>query len=312
MSFPKVSIVLVNWNNLDDTLECLESLTSVTYPNFEIVMVDNGSEGDDASVLEEKFGDWIRLIENDRNHGFAEGCNIGMRDAMKRGVDYVALLNNDTVVAPDFLDEIISVVESHERVGIAGGKIYCYEYPDVIWFGGGSINYWTGNTPIRGSGDKDNGQFEEITEVDWICGCFMLISTELLDSVGMLDNRFFFGWEDVDLSVRAAKEGFKILFVPGSKIWHKGFLVSKKERLVGMPMYYATRGMYLVVEKHFTRMQVISCMIYRFITFPKMMWIYYKLFRKWEMPVYMFWASIDHVIKKIARPFRIKTTDEKN
>lgn len=275
-------------------------------------MVDNGSEGDDAAALEKEYGDRIILIENNRNYGFAEGCNIGMRNAMNRGTDYIALLNNDTVVAPDFLDEIVSVVEAREGVGIAGGKIFCYEYPEIIWFGGGSINYWTGNTPIRGSGETDCGQFEEVMEVDWICGCFMLISTELLGSVGMLDNRFFFGWEDVDLCVRAAKERFKIVFVPGSKIWHKGFLVSKKERLVGMPMYYATRGMYLVAEKHFTRLQLISCTLYRFITFPKMMWVYYKLFRKWEMPVYMLWASVDHVLKKMTRSFKIKTTKEKN
>ena len=290
MFYPKVSIVIVNWNNFADTSECLESLKKITYPNYEIILVDNGSDGDDVRLIKETFNNYVRLIENDSNFGFAEGCNIGIEDALGRGADYVALLNNDTVVAPDFLDELISIVDSDKKVGIAGGMVYCYEIPEMIWFAGGTINYWTGTTLIRGSGEADRGQFEEIIEVDWICGCFMVISRNLLQTVGMLDKRFFFGWEDADLCVRATKAGFKILFVPGSKIWHKTLPPEKQERLMGLPVYYATKGRFIFIEKHFSRLQLASAGLYFIVKFPWILWDYSRILGKWKVPLYIVWG----------------------
>jgi hypothetical protein len=294
MTFPKVSVILVNWNNFNDTTECLESLRQVTYPNCEVIVVDNGSEGDDAGLIRERFGDHVKVIENDKNYGFAEGCNIGMKDALARGTDYIVLLNNDTLVAPDFLEELVSIAESDGEVGIAGGKIYCYEFPGAIWFAGGFINYWTGKTPIRGRAEKDRGQFEEILAVDWICGCFMFISSKALQTVGTLDNRFFFGWEDVDLCVRAARRGFKILFVPQSKIWHKGFSPGKEKKHAGLPMYYAIRGHFIFMEKHFTKLQRASAMLCSFISLPKVMWDYSHLLGQWKVSIYILQGVFDY------------------
>ena len=290
ISFPKVSVITVNWNNFNDSAECLESLRKTTYPNFEVIVVDNGSVGDDVSLLKQRFGDSIRLIVNDKNSGFAGGCNIGIKDALARGADYVVLLNNDTVVAPDFLEGLVRVAQSDERVGIAGGKVFCYELPELIWFAGGIINYRTGRTPIRGSGEADKGQFDEIVRVDWISGCFMFISRDVLQSVGMLDERFFFGWEDVDLCVRAARKGFKVLFVPESRIWHKGFGIDKRDRLMGMPVYYATRGQFLFMEKHFAKPQLAVAWLYFVVTFPGCVWVYSRILHQWKVPLYILWG----------------------
>jgi len=290
ISFPKVSVITVNWNNFNDSAECLESLRKTTYPNFEVIVVDNGSVGDDVSLLKQRFGDSIRLIVNDKNSGFAGGCNIGIKDALARGADYVVLLNNDTVVAPDFLEGLVRVAQSDERVGIAGGKVFCYELPELIWFAGGIINYRTGRTPIRGSGEADKGQFDEIVRVDWISGCFMFISRDVLQAVGMLDERFFFGWEDVDLCVRAARKGFKVLFVPESRIWHKGFGIDKRDRLMGMPVYYATRGQFLFMEKHFAKPQLAVAWLYFVVTFPGCVWVYSRILHQWKVPLYILWG----------------------
>lgn len=290
ISFPKVSVITVNWNNFNDSAECLESLRKTTYPNFEVIMVDNGSVGDDVSLLKQRFGDSIRLIVNDKNSGFAGGCNIGIKDALARGADYVVLLNNDTVVAPDFIEGLVRVAQSDERVGIAGGKVFCYELPELIWFAGGIINYRTGRTPIRGSGEADKGQFDEIVRVDWISGCFMFISRDVLQAVGMLDERFFFGWEDVDLCVRAARKGFKVLFVPESRIWHKGFGIDKRDRLMGMPVYYATRGQFLFMEKHFAKPQLAVAWLYFVVTFPGCVWVYSRILHQWKVPLYILWG----------------------
>ena len=290
MPFPKVSVITVNWNNFNDSAECLESLRKTTYSNFEVIVVDNGSVGDDVSLLKQRFGDSIRLIVNDKNSGFAGGCNIGIKDALARGADYVVLLNNDTVVAPDFLEGLVRVAQSDERVGIAGGKVFCYELPELIWFAGGIINYRTGRTPIRGSGEADKGQFDEIVRVDWISGCFMFISRDVLQAVGMLDERFFFGWEDVDLCVRAARKGFKVLFVPESRIWHKGFGIDKRDRLMGMPVYYATRGQFLFMEKHFAKPQLAVAWLYFVVTFPGCVWVYSRMLHQWKVPLYILWG----------------------
>ena len=290
MPFPKVSVITVNWNNFNDSAECLESLRKTTYPNFEVIVVDNGSVGDDVSLLKQRFGDSIRLIVNDKNSGFAGGCNIGIKDALARGADYVVLLNNDTVVAPDFLEGLVRVAQSDERVGIAGGKVFCYELPELIWFAGGIINYRTGRTPIRGSGEADKGQFDEIVRVDWISGCFMFISRDVLQAVGMLDERFFFGWEDVDLCVRAARKGFKVLFVPESRIWHKGFGIDKRDRLMGMPVYYATRGQFLFMEKHFAKPQLAVAWLYFVVTFPGCVWVYSRILHQWKVHLYILWG----------------------
>jgi hypothetical protein len=290
MPFPKVSVITVNWNNFNDSAECLESLRKTTYSNFEVIVVDNGSGGDDVSLLKQRFGDSIRLIVNDKNSGFAGGCNIGIKDALARGADYVVLLNNDTVVAPDFLEGLVRVAQSDERVGIAGGKVFCYELPELIWFAGGIINYRTGRTPIRGSGEADKGQFDEIVRVDWISGCFMFISRDVLQAVGMLDERFFFGWEDVDLCVRAARKGFKVLFVPESRIWHKGFGIDKRDRLMGMPVYYATRGQFLFMEKHFAKPQLAVAWLYFVVTFPGCVWVYSRILHQWKVPLYILWG----------------------
>jgi len=298
MPLPKVSLVIVNWNGLEDTIECLDSLRQITYPNYDVILVDNDSEGDDVKILESKYGSYINIIQNDKNYGFAKGCNVGIRDALARGTDYVLLLNNDTVVASDFIEELVNVAQNDSKVGIVGGKIYTYESPEVIWFAGGSINYWTGNTPIRGKGQVDRGQFENVCEVDWVVGCFMLISRDLLLIAGLLDDRFFFGWEDVDLCIRTQKSGFKVLFAPGSKVWHKAFSLEKGKRLAGLPVYCATKSHFIVMEKHWPKLQLASSISYFMVTLPKTMLVYSSLFRQWKTPVYMLWGCFDYLRRK--------------
>ena len=295
MSSPRVAVVLVNWNNVRDSVECLDSLAQCTYPNHEVTVVDNGSRGGDARVLRERYGDTIRLIENPRNVGFAAGCNVGVRGALERGADYVLLLNNDTVVPPRFLDDLMGEVAGRSDVGIAGGKILCHEFPELIWSAGGTIDYRTGVTPVRGSGEADDGRLDEEADVDWICSCYMLVSRSVWERVGLLDERFFFGWEDADLCVRAAKAGFRVLYVPGSFIWHKGFGERKKKRLSGRPLYYATRGHFIFLGKHFSRWQLVSASLHLLTGFPKAMWDYSRFTGQWKGPMYMCRAAYDAV-----------------
>lgn len=294
MPQPRVCIIIVNWNNYPDTAECLDSLGKVGYPDFEVLVVDNGSDGDDAERLRREYGDRVRVIANERNAGFAEGCNIGMRDALHRGADYLLLINNDTFVAPDFVDRLVEYVADEPGIGVAGGKVYCHEIPDMIWFAGGAIDFRTATTPIIGSGETDNGGYDEAREVEWICGCFMLISRHVVERVGLLDPRFFFGWEDVDLCVRARRAGFRIVFVPASRIWHKTLPPEKQKRLSGMPVYHATRGHFLFMQKHLSRRQRVTAAAYFVVRFPRFVWDYSKVMGEWKVPLYVVRAVAGH------------------
>jgi GT2 family glycosyltransferase len=226
-STPEVSIVILNWNGLEDTIECLESLRETTYPNCEIIVVDNASSGNDVEVLKERYRDDIHIIENDRNYGFAEGNNIGIRYALTKQSDYILMLNNDTVVDANFLAELVRVAEEDDKAGILGGKIYYYASPNRFQSVGGRINWWLGYIKDM-SGQDDVGQFEQVAERDYVYATAMLIKRQVIEKVGLLDSSLFFGMEDYDYCARAKKAGFKVLYVPGARVWHKQGASRKK------------------------------------------------------------------------------------
>jgi hypothetical protein len=232
MIYPRTAIIILNWNGVADTVECLESLKKMTYPHYSIIVVDNGSDGDDVRILREKFGDYVHIIANDRNYGFAEGNNIGIRYALSKGTDYVFLLNNDTTVASDSLDEMVKAGESDARIGILGPKIYFYDKPDIIWGAGGKINWWLGAIRLRGYGEVDVGQWDNLAERDILSGAALLIKSELLEKISLLDSSFFFGFEDFDFCIRARRAGFRVVYVPKAKVWHKA---GASRRKLGSP-----------------------------------------------------------------------------
>lgn len=282
MNHPKVSIIILNWNGLEDTVGCLESIRKITYPNYHVIVVDNGSEGDDVEVLREKFGDYIHIIENNKNYGFAEGANIGMRYALDNlGPDFFLLLNNDTVVAPDFLGELMKVALSDQRIGILGPKIYYYDEPEKVWFAGGNINYWLGRFWHRGIGRTDCGQFDDIVDVDFVSGCCMLASGAVVSDVGLLDGAFFFGTEDYDISIRSARGGFRVLYVPGSKIWHKiGRSTGRTGRKpIPFVAYYGTRNHFILMGKHWSRLQFATSTLYFIVIRLFVLYLYHD--RQW-------------------------------
>lgn len=226
MNQPLVCIIVLNWNGLADTQECLRSLHKVRYPGREVILVDNASWGDDVRRLSDEFGDWVRIIGNDKNYGFAGGNNIGIRYALDHcSPDYVFLLNNDTVVAPDFLDHMVVAAGGDPDAGILGPRIYYYDFDgrrDVIWTAGGKIRWWH-PWVYDGIGHNadDLPKYQSLRTVDWISGAAIMIRREVIEKIGLLDSGYFFGTEDVEYSLKARAHGFKCLYVPAGVIWHK-------------------------------------------------------------------------------------------
>jgi GT2 family glycosyltransferase len=226
MKHPKVAIIILNWNGLDDTIECLESLKKIAYPDYYVVAVDNGSEGNDAQVLKEKYGNYMHVIRSDKNFGFAGGVNIGIHHVLQNTQpDHILLLNNDTVVDPQFLDELVRMAETDEQIGIVGPKIYYYNYQgknNVIWFAGGRIRLWHPWIYQHiGKNDNDLPKYQSVANVDWITGAALMFRSCLIDKLGLLNSSYFFGNEDVEYCLKARRLGFKIIYVPSAKVWHK-------------------------------------------------------------------------------------------
>ncbi|MBI1886454.1 MAG: glycosyltransferase family 2 protein [Chloroflexi bacterium] len=218
---PKVAVIVLNWNGLADTSACLESLQAITYAEYETILIDNGSRGDDAGVLGERFGGFVRLIVSERNLGFAGGCNLGIRDALQRSPDYVLLLNNDVTVDPHFLDELVTAAEALPDAAALCPKVYFHDRPSVICSTGGRVNAWTGTSRQVGRGEEDRGQRDEAAVRDYADGACMLIRREALERVGLLDEEYFAYWEETDWCARAAEAGYRCYYAPAAKVWHK-------------------------------------------------------------------------------------------
>lgn len=244
---PLVYIILLNWNGWQDTVECVESCFKLTYPDFRILIVDNGSTDDSESILRAKFPDLL-LLQSGSNLGFSGGNNVGIRYALAHGAEFVWLLNTDTVVAPESLSELVTVARSDDRIGIAGSKLYFFADPNRIAFAGG---FWK-TAPLypwhRGVDEEDCGQYEAVAEVEFITGCSLLIKSAVIKEIGEMCADFFLYWEDIDWNASAAEHGWRIVYVPASRVWHK--IAASTSGHPGLQIYYSVRNRLLFLKRH--------------------------------------------------------------
>lgn len=243
----EVYIVLVNWNGWQDTIECVESCHKLAYRHFRILIVDNGSTDGSESILRARFPQ-VDLIQAGANLGFAGGNNLGIKSALEQGADFIWLLNNDTLVAPEALGELVAVANSDERVGIVGSKLYYYNAPGKIAFAGGGWKQSPLYPVHRGVDEDDQGQYNSVEEVDFITGCSLLIKAAVINDIGEMYDRYFLYWEDIDWNATADEHGWKILFTPGSHVWHK--VSSTTNMLPGIKDYYSVRNRLLFLKRH--------------------------------------------------------------
>lgn len=219
---PVVWAVLLNWNGLDDTLACLALLTAIDTDGFElaIVVVDNGSAVDPRPAISERFPA-VNLVCSEQNLGFAAGCNLGAELAMAAGADYVLLLNNDTLVAPDFLRHLLAFVRQQPGEAVLSPLICYADQPGIVWFAGARAIPALGLFGHRYIGQPRGAVPPAPFATAYATGCCMLIPASLLRRIGPLEAAFFAYYEDVDFSLRARRAGAQIVCVPASLIWHK-------------------------------------------------------------------------------------------
>ncbi len=243
---PQVSIVLLNCNRNEETIDCLRSLKR-TGSDFKIILVDNGTQPNPKQLFEREFPEAV-FLRNEENLGTPIGNNIGMRYALEDGADYVMMLNNDTTVDKNFLHALVAAMEGDERVGVAGGKIYYYSDQKRVWFAGGKYSRLTSRVEHIGILKYDNELPAISSNNDFLSGCFSLFRASVLREVGLLDEQFFAYMEDVDLNVRIKEAGYKLVYIPEAFIYHKVSTTIK----VDSPffLYFNMRNRILMLKKH--------------------------------------------------------------
>ena len=219
---PKVFIVTLNWNGMFHTIECIESIKKLEYTNYGIIVVDNNSTDGSINLFRELFDDTIKIIINDRNLGYSEGFNTGIKYAFENGADYILILNNDVKIDPKALSELMTAAQKNPDAGFLTGKTYFYNSPNTFQTAGKSNHSTLLVGHNIGSCELDEGQYDCIKEYDFVDDVFLLVNREVIEKVGMYNKNFFLHYEIADWCARVRSAGFRILYVPKAKIWHKG------------------------------------------------------------------------------------------
>ena len=218
-----VTVIVLNWNGADDTIALLGTLERCRIPSdwrLDVLVVDNGSsDGSPERIAAARPGTaMLRLPENLR---FAGGNNQGLRHALAAGADAVALLNNDTEADPAMLERLLLALDQDPTAGAVAPLIYFAPPSDRIWYAGGRVSLALGITAHRGLRDRDRGQYRAVEPTDYLTGCCLLARREAWEKVGLLDERYFIYAEDADWCLRARALGFRLLFVPTARLWHR-------------------------------------------------------------------------------------------
>lgn len=244
-----LSVILVNYKRGDLTIECVHSLEESTYEDFQVIIVDNDGTHDSTEKLKCGCPGAI-VIPVEKNLGFAEGNNVGIRYALGTGSKMVLLLNNDTIVHSDLLKNLVETACGDNLLGIVGGKIYYHDAPNTLWFAGGHLEIDKAFGTHLGLGKRDDGSFELATQSDYITGCCLLAKREVFESVGLLDAHLFLYFEDADFCVRARNAGYTVIFQPRAVLYHK---VSNSTRHDSpIYIYFNLRNKILFLRKHST------------------------------------------------------------
>ncbi|MBO0950255.1 glycosyltransferase family 2 protein [Fibrella forsythiae] len=243
---PFISLVTINYNQAEMTRLFLESARGLTYPAFEVIVVDNASSPALSTQLDLNQYPFARLIRSEQNMGFTGGNNLGI-DAAKG--DYFFIVNNDTELEPNLLTELIKPFLENPQVGVVCPKIRFFDAPNLVQFAGyGPMNMFTGTAHLVGFNQPDGPQFDQPGTSPFAHGCAMLVSRAVVNRVGRFADRFFLYYEELDWSQRIRNAGFLIQYQPTATIWHKESASVGRESTIRT--YYLTRNRILFIRRH--------------------------------------------------------------
>lgn len=287
---PLVSVITLNWNNTHHTLEFLESTRKFRYSNYEILVCDMNSDIDPTEEIDRRQFPRTRVLRCDKNLGFCKGNNWGMRRA--KG-EFFFIVNNDTEVTPDLLNNLVEPFFDPQykgQIGVTSPKIKFYDDRTVIQYAGfNKMNPFTGRNSGIGSFAKDNGQYNKSYFTYGAHGCAMLLKREVVEKVGMFPEKFFIYYDELDLSVRILKGGYKILFVGTAEIFHKESMTMGKKS--ARKTYFMTRNRIMYMRRNSNVFQYICFLLFfTFFSTPKAIATY--LYEKQFDHIKSYWKAI--------------------
>jgi GT2 family glycosyltransferase len=235
---PRVYLIVLCYNGIAFTLDCLESLLRQDYPHSEILVVDNASQDGTAETVRAAYPQ-IEVISTGENLGYAGGNNFGMRVAMRRGADALFLINNDTWLEPGCVSALVGSLAANPQAGVVGPMVYAGGLQNMISSAGGQIDWRCADADNVGAGLLDEHQFPA-RAVDFVNGCGILVTVDAVRRAGLLDPRYFMYWEETDWCLRASRAGLGVRFEPGAYMIHKGTVPVSD--LGPMTLYYVTRN----------------------------------------------------------------------
>lgn len=261
---PLVSIITVNYNSDEVTVDMIKSIQRANYSNIEIVVVDNASN-ENPKYLKEQFPEII-YIRSEKNLGFAGGNNLGIQKASGK---YFLLLNNDTEVDSNFLTPLVDVMESDPTIGCVSSKLIYHHTPDTIQYAGNSgLNPYTGQAFGRGNQEKDTGQYNDVWPIKIAHGAAMMFSREVVEKIGPMADLYFLYYEEIDYCKRIEDAGYKLYYVGTSTVYHKESISTGKNS--PLKEYYLTRNRLLYIRRNLKGFQgVASRLFFIFLAVPK-------------------------------------------
>jgi len=248
MDYPLVYIVVLNWNGYEETAGCLSSLFKMDYPNYRIVVVDNGSMDDSLARLQ-IFADRITLLKSETNLGYTGGNNLGARHALANGAEYVWFLNNDTVIPSDGLTKLVACA-MEGQIDLGSPVIYYADWPGRVWFC--SYNFDLASCACRPTTDIETARAWQRDEPNRVAlvGTALLIRRAVFQAIGMLDDRFFAYCEDIDYCIRSAEAGFRNAVVFNAAVYHKKAPDGPANFLEPHVYYFMARNEFLMWRKY--------------------------------------------------------------
>jgi len=256
-----ICFIILNWNGYEKTVKCLETLFRES-TDFKVYLLDNGSLWNDFDLLKKTFGneERLQLFTSTTNLGFTGWVNLCLKEAMKVWYNWYCLYNNDAEVTPNFVQNTISIISKiDDKIGIFGPKILFEDQKNIIQSVGGKISLWSGICPGIGTGKKN---FHEtgFIKTDYVSGCCFFINHSVIKNIGLLDDRFFAYYEEVDYCIRAQNVGFRVGVLSQLEIYHDQSSSSKK--YAGFSTFLMFRNRILFLKKHANYLQFIVSFLY--------------------------------------------------
>jgi hypothetical protein len=239
---PKVAIVIVTFNRAKVLESCILSLLKIRYKNYKVIVVDNASTDGTTAIIKSLFPS-VRVIRNEENLGYTGGNNKGIEYALEQDCEYILILNDDVSVDPDFVKNLVNVARVDPKIGLACPKLLCFEAPNKFYKEYGKYNFYLGISyqPLF--------RINSPQEIDLIPGASVLMKREVIQKIGLMDENFFLYFDEGDLCYRAKKAGYKIIYVPTAKVYHK-VSQSFSGWINPVVLYYSTRNELLLARKH--------------------------------------------------------------